>query len=658
MAVTSVSHDGDAKINEHLVIVESPSLASSSPPKESSFRIPTRAILTPADLEQFQTSAAHDALLGFIEALSASVRGKTLRSEYQRSKTIDVLESLLDRLDEWTKEIKPEENEKSRFGNPAFQTWYDRLSERAQTLVEEIEPGPAAPELATYLVNSFGNRKRIDYGTGHEAHFITFLWCLQKLGHLTNADHPALVLAVFWRYIRVMRSLQFTYWLEPAGSHGVWGLDDYHFLPFLFGASQLADHKYIRPKAIHDPDIIEQFSRDYMYLACIQFINSVKSASLRWHSPMLDDISGVKTWDKIASGMVKMYRAEVLNKLPIMQHFLFGSLLDFHAEGRGDDDQHPAGQDDPCGEGHVHAFGQEFPDCCGIRVPSAIAAAASKRQGADGGGIGGPQAAFSTSATMPFMSNLSTFTFNKETFWAAGGFMFIKNLLLFINFLSLLAGIILIGGGVYLGTSAGGSNGEIISLSGTVGTAAIVIGVIVTIVSFLGCFGAANEKGMLLKTYFALLIILVILELSVGIAAYSKRSAIGDTLQDAWSTAYEKNTNVSHQALVQIEITFSCCGYSIVDGKPFQQVPPNCSELFGFTDACADAVQGSLRGSLGAIGGAGVVIGVIELIGLIFSAILFRKISQREQAAGSLLNEAWRINRQKITYGYQNYQYV
>ena len=63
--------------------------------------------------------------------------------------------------------------------------------------------------------------------------------CMHKIGFLQEEDFPAIVLRIFVSYLGVMRRLQTVYMLEPAGSHGVWGLDDYQCLVFYFGAAQM-----------------------------------------------------------------------------------------------------------------------------------------------------------------------------------------------------------------------------------------------------------------------------------------------------------------------------------------------------------------------------------------------------------------------------------
>ena len=138
---------------------------------------------------------------------------------------------------------------------------------------------------------------------------------------------------------------------------------------FCRGASQLVQHDFIKPSSILADDILNQFGAEYMYLSSVMFVKEVlyflgahfaervttshklpqvKKGHLSETSPMLNDISGVLNWEKVNSGLLKMYKvsifcrfefvppilnlacsrqAECLAKFPVMQHFLFGSIL-------------------------------------------------------------------------------------------------------------------------------------------------------------------------------------------------------------------------------------------------------------------------------------------------------------------------------------------
>ena len=80
--------------------------------------------------------------------------------------------------------------------------------------------------------------------------------------------------------------------------------------------------------------------------------------------------------------MIKMYLAEVLGKLPVAQHFLFGSILPFPGEFPPE----PENGEDAHGN-HFHNQGEKgglgqadvgWGDCCGIPIPSAFGAAVAE----------------------------------------------------------------------------------------------------------------------------------------------------------------------------------------------------------------------------------------------------------------------------------------
>lgn len=295
------------------------------------FAIPKRHVFNPPDMKIWEHSEAYMEYMGFILALNKEAAGLINTGLYSRSGVLNGIVYALDQLSMWIDDIPPVE-QPQRFGNKAFRLFYTKLNEEGTALLEKVTPivfHTALKEIKYYFFEGFGNSIRIDYGTGHEMSFCMFLCCLFKIGALKQSDKKATVCYIFKRYLEVVRKLQTTYNMEPAGSRGVWALDDFQFVPFLWGSSQLTDHPVIETSRFYLEDLVNRYSDEYLFMGCIKFINSVKKGPFAEHSNQLWNISGVPTWEKVNAGLIRMYKGEVLGKFPVIQHVLFGTVLPF-----------------------------------------------------------------------------------------------------------------------------------------------------------------------------------------------------------------------------------------------------------------------------------------------------------------------------------------
>jgi len=295
---------------------------------EFRFTVPSKQITGPDKVKVWEESQAYQDYLGFIMDIGDSIQGKKITDDVQVSKNCSKVVQLLEKLGQMV-DATPPIAMQARYGNPAYRDWFDKLEGQAEDLLGSIlvKNKPAVVELKGYLVDSFGNRTRIDYGTGHEKTFVMFVAALFKIQFLQDSDREAVGLKVFNAYFQLCRTLQTSYRMEPAGSMGVWNLDDYQFVAFILGAAQLVKGCRVKPKSISDPEMAEMLKKDFHLFSCLAYIHQVKSGPFHEHSNQLWNISAVQLWSKVYTGLIKMYRAEVLSKFPVVQHSLFGSVF-------------------------------------------------------------------------------------------------------------------------------------------------------------------------------------------------------------------------------------------------------------------------------------------------------------------------------------------
>ncbi|KAL5043297.1 hypothetical protein BDW71DRAFT_127872 [Aspergillus fruticulosus] len=338
------------------------------------FTQPSKRINEGQDVADFLSSKAYVDLMTFLLQLNRSlfptklpdgrVQTWTLNNEaVEYSAPVRQLQQMLSKLEAILDEAPPDTGPR-RFGNISFRRWYEIVESRAAALLEEClskeilqmpssEPGAptAEAELLAYFLGSWGSPQRLDYGTGHELSFLAFLAGIWKLhGFPQNSpgvEERAIVFGVIQPYLELVRNIIKRYTLEPAGSHGVWGLDDHSFIPYIFGSAQLApaisESDRIpeegslpdapAPGGVTKANVVQRERKDNLYFSAVGFIYDVKRGPFWEHSPMLYDISGIQAgWAKINKGMIKMYNAEVLSKFPVVQHFPFGSLFSWQRD--------------------------------------------------------------------------------------------------------------------------------------------------------------------------------------------------------------------------------------------------------------------------------------------------------------------------------------
>lgn len=239
-----------------------------------------------------------------------------------------------------------------------------------------------------------------------------------------------------------------------------------------------------------------------------------------------------------------------------------------------------------------------------------------------------------------------------------GGMKCIKYILFLFNLLFVIFGVVLIAVGV---TTKTGYNKYIHFLHSD-GLSAppnlfIVAGSVMLLIAFLGCCGAVRENHCMIMTYSVLVGLLLIMELGAGIAAFALEDDVEEMVSEGLNMTMkdygmENKTDIT-KAWNVAQSSLECCGvnnYTDWHSVRMQLTPlipesccrngsfPDCTaaitnatykdetfvKSYIYTSGCLPKVVADI--AISRIGTIGIVLAVIELVGVIFACFMARSI--------------------------------
>lgn len=174
----------------------------------------------------------------------------------------------------------------------------------------------------------------------------------------------------------------------------------------------------------------------------------------------------------------------------------------------------------------------------------------------------------------------------------------------------------------------------------------IVIGVVIFIIAFFGCCGAMKQNACMTTTFSTLLVIIFVLELTVGIVAVVLKhdveqfldSRLHETMKQYGNSSFNETTAIWDT----IQIQFQCCGvdkytdwYKIMHDKdlplscckiPAGSVSFTCNSTNAYKDGCLEEFGNFVSYNISYVEGVGIGLALIQLLGIIFSCCLSKFI--------------------------------
>lgn len=225
----------------------------------------------------------------------------------------------------------------------------------------------------------------------------------------------------------------------------------------------------------------------------------------------------------------------------------------------------------------------------------------------------------------------------------------------FFNFLFWICGTLILALAIWVRVSKDGK--EIIA-SGEAGTNPLVavnlliaVGAIIMVLGFLGCCGAVKESRCMLLLFFIGLLLILFLQVAAGILGATFKSESSRLLNE---TLYEnvklltqatEEAKTFQEAMISFQTEFKCCG--LVKGaedwgnnfnnarescKCTDAPESQCSSYSGEmvnTQTCLSLIKDMVEKNIIIVIGVAFGLAVIEILGLVFSMVLYCQIGSK-----------------------------